>query len=99
MNGWESGVKVGLVHKELRREVRAYLVWPRRTGLVLLLLGMALVVWPRMTGEWPMLGPVPLQSLGWGLVALAWVIFFWVIYRRSAFYRRRLQEIGGGEGR
>jgi hypothetical protein len=90
-------MRVGLVRKELRREVRAYLAWPRRAGLALLAVGCAFVVWPRLTGEWPMLGPVPLQSLGWGLVALAWVIFAVVIVRRSAFYRRRLQEIGGGE--
>jgi hypothetical protein len=90
-------MRIGLVRKELRREVRAYLAWPRPAGLTLLALGMVLVVWPRVTGDWPMLGSLPLQWLGWGMVALAWAIFAVVIVRRSAFYRRRLQEIDGGE--
>jgi hypothetical protein len=92
-------MRIGLVRKELRHEIRAYLAWPRRVGLALMALGGALAVWPRLTGEWPMLGPLPLQSIGFGLVALAWAIFAVVIIRRSAFYRRRLREIDGGGGR
>lgn len=95
-------MKIGLVRKELRREVRAFMAWPRRAGLVLLALGGALVAWPRLTGDWPMLGSLPLQWIGWGLVALAWAIFAVVILRRSAFYRRRLAELaaegGAGQG-
>ena len=86
-------MKIGLVRKELRGEVRAFAVGLRRAGLGLMGLGLVLIVWPRVTGDWPMLGPVPLQHVGWGLVGLAWIVWIVVIIRRSAFYRRRLREL------
>lgn len=89
-------MKVGLVHKGLRSEVRAYLRKTRLTAIMTMLIGCALVVWPRLTGEWPMMGPVPMQRLGWGMIGLAWVLFAVIIARRSAYYRRRLRETGLG---
>lgn len=87
-------MKVGLVHKDLRSEVRAYLRKTRLAAIMTMLIGCALVVWPRLTGEWPMMGPVPMQRIRWGLIALAWVTFAVIIARRSAYYRRRLRETG-----
>lgn len=87
-------MKVGLVRKELRGEVRAYMRPARWLALAVMMVGVTLIMWPRLTGEWPMLGSVPLQRIGWGLFWLAWVAIMLIIRRRTLFYRRRLNEIG-----
>lgn len=87
-------MKFGLVRKELRGEVRAYMRPVRWAALATMLVGVELIAWPRLTGEWPMLGSVPLQRIGWGLFGLAWIVFTVIVRRRTLFYRRRLSEIG-----
>lgn len=87
-------MKIGLVRKELRGEVRAYMRPVRWLALAIMLVGVILILWPRLTVEWPMLGSVPLQRIGWGLFWLAWLAFIFIIRRRTLFYRRRLSEIG-----
>lgn len=91
-------MKVGRVRPELRAEVRAYMRLVRWTVLALLALGGGLVVWPRLSGEWPMAGPVPLQWIGFGLVGAAWIIFAFVIVRRTRFCRARIAEIDRHSG-
>lgn len=91
-------MKIGWVRPELRAEVRAYLRPVRWTGLALLALGGGLVVWPRLSGKWLMAGPVPLQWIGFGLVGAAWIIFAFVIVRRTRFYRARIAEIDRHSG-
>ncbi|WP_416831423.1 MAG: hypothetical protein ACMUJI_15050 [Erythrobacter sp.] len=91
-------MKIGRVRPELRAEVRAYLRPVRWTGLALLALGGGLVVWPRLSGKWLMAGPVPLQWIGFGLVGAAWIIFAFVIVRRTRFYRARIAEIDRHSG-
>ncbi|WP_252257453.1 hypothetical protein [Erythrobacter aurantius] len=86
-------MKIGRVRPELRAEVRAYMRLVRLTGLALLALGGGLVVWPRLSGQWLMAGPVPLQWIGFGLVGAAWIIFAFVIVRRTRFYRARIAEM------
>ena len=91
-------MKIGRVRPELRAEVRAYMRLVRWTGLALLALGGGLVVWPRLSGQWLMAGPVPLQWIGFGLVGAAWIIFAFVIVRRTRFYRARIAEIDRHSG-
>ena len=74
-----------------RRELMAYRRPMRWLGLALLLLGLVCLFWPRLTGEWVMVGPVALQDLGWGAVALGWVVLGFAFVSRTRYHRRRMR--------
>ena len=89
-------MKIGRVAPDLRPAIRRYARRWRWTGLGLLVVGAIMVVWPRVTGEWPMIGSLPLQRLGFILVAAAWIILVAVIVRRTRYYRQLLAERDAG---
>ena len=74
-----------------RRELRAYGRRWSRLGLTMLALSAVLLVWPRMGGPW-MLGPLPMQRWGWGLLAVSWAILLTVIAARTRYHRQRMRE-------
>ena len=74
-----------------RQELRAYGRHGSWLGLTLLALSAVLLAWPRMGGPW-MLGPLPTQHWGWGLLAVSWAILLTVIAARSRYHRQRMRE-------
>ena len=68
--------------RELRKLHRGW----RWFGLALVLLAAWLLVWP-----W-MLGPLPTQHLGFGLMVVAWTLLGTIIVLRTRYHARRKNE-------
>ena len=76
---------------EYRRELRTLHGRRRLVGFTLVLAGAWLVLWPRMNGPW-MLGPLPSQYWGWGLLGLGWAVLISVIVARTRYHKARMDE-------
>lgn len=77
--------------------MRLHREW-RWFGLALLLIAAWLLVWPRMGGPW-MLGSLPMQYWGFGLMAIAWIILISVIVRRTRYHKSRMGEVADAGSR
>lgn len=75
-----------------RRELVAFKRPLRWLGLSIVMVGMVFIAWPRIAGWWVMVGPVPLQSLGWTMMAIGWLILLGYIVLRTRYHRKRMAE-------
>lgn len=74
-----------------RRELMGLYRRQRLIGFTLVLVGAWLILWPRMKGPW-MLGSLPSQYWGWGLLVIGWLVLATVIVARTRYNRRRMSE-------
>ena len=60
-------------------------------GLAIVIAGLVMVFWPRLTGRWVMVGGVPLQRMGWWVIAMGWVVLIYILVTRTLYHRRRMR--------
>lgn len=75
-----------------KQELHVIALVPRRIGFVLTLVGVGLWFWARFFGGSWYIDGFQTVHLGWGMIAIGWALFAYVITVRTRYHKRRMAE-------